>query len=72
MNDKWKMLAIAGLLLSSAAAFAQKDAAKTADPADAPKSADPAAPPPIPPIPPKVPNEEPAPTVTITEKHGER
>lgn len=80
MNIKWKVLAVAGVLLSCPA-FAQKDSSNSADTADTPKSADtadasrnadPAAPPPIPPIPPKVPNEEPMPTVTITEKDGKR
>ncbi len=36
------------------------------------ESSDPAAPPPIPPIPPKVPGEQIEPTVTITEREGER
>jgi len=62
MNIKWKVLLVSGVLLSGAA-FAQKGDTKGTDPA---------APPPIPPIPPKVPNEEPMPTVTITEKKGER
>lgn len=36
------------------------------------ESTDPAAPPPLVPIPPKVPGEELEPTVTITEREGER
>jgi len=36
------------------------------------ESTDPAAPPPIPPIPPKVPGEELEPTVTISEREGQR
>lgn len=62
MKTKHTALAIAGLFFCSLA-MAEKEAAENVDPA---------APPPIPPIPPKVPGEEIEPTVTITEREGER
>lgn len=62
MKSKWMVLALASTLFCGLA-MAQKETEKNADPA---------APPPIPPIPPKVPGEEIEPTVTITEREGER
>ncbi len=62
MKNTWRTLAATSLLFSGLV-FAQQNGSNNADPA---------APPPIPPIPPKVPNEEPMPTVTITERAGER
>ena len=67
MKVTWKVLGM-GLALGLAVAgtlgfnlaLAQQD------------ETDVAAPPPIPPIPPKVPNEELAPSVVITEQEGER
>ena len=53
---------MAGILFCSLS-FAQESNEKTTDPAS---------PPPIPPIPPKVPGEQIEPTVTITEKEGQR
>ena len=62
MKIKWIALTLAGVLFCGLA-WAQEDKAENTDPA---------APPPIPPIPPKVPGEEIEPTVTITEREGER
>jgi hypothetical protein len=62
MKTAWKIPILAGLLFCSLS-FAQ-------DSED--QATDPAAPPPIPPIPPKVPGEQIEPTVTITEKEGQR
>lgn len=52
----------AGMLAVGAVAAQQEGSNET----------DPAAPPPIPPIPPKIVAEEPEPTVTISEREGER
>jgi hypothetical protein len=63
MKITWKVIALglaAAGILSFTLVQAQQD------------GTDVAAPPPIPPIPPKVPNEELAPSVVITEKEGER
>lgn len=62
MKYKWISL-VATTALFCSLAMAQE---KTAD------NTDPAAPPPIPPIPPKVPGEQIEPTVTITEREGQR
>ncbi len=62
MKNKWIVLAAAGALICSLAVAQQETADKV----------DPAAPPPIPPIPPKVPGEEIEPTVTITQREGQR
>jgi hypothetical protein len=62
MKTKWiSRVAVATLFCSLA--MAQEKAAE---------STDPAAPPPIPPIPPKVPGEQIEPSVTITEREGQR
>lgn len=63
MKYKRIILTLAGIMLYSLAVA--QDASK--------ESTDPAAPPPIPPpIPPKVPGEQIEPTVTISEREGER
>ncbi len=62
MRNKWLVLAVTGTLISGLV-MAQKETVNKVDPA---------APPPIPPIPPKVPGEELEPTVTITEREGQR
>lgn len=62
MKFKWVMVVLAGTLLCCPV-FAQQETAEEPDPA---------APPPLVPIPPKVPGEELEPTVTITEREGER
>ncbi len=62
MRKKWLVLAVAGTLISGLV-MAQEETVNKVDPA---------APPPIPPIPPKVPGEELEPTVTITEREGQR
>lgn len=62
MKSKWIKPALAGILFCSLS-FAQEATEETVDPAS---------PPPIPPIPPKVPGEQIEPTVTITEKEGQR
>jgi hypothetical protein len=62
MIYKWIVLIATSMLIGSLA-MAQSETAENTDPA---------APPPIPPIPPKVPGEEIEPTVTITEREGER
>jgi hypothetical protein len=62
MKLKWILLTLAGSLFCGQAMAQDKTS----------ESADPAAPPPIPPIPPKVPGEQIEPTVTITEREGQR
>lgn len=62
MKGKWMTLTLAGILFCGLTMAQEKTTENT----------DPAAPPPIPPIPPKVPGEEIEPTVTITEREGER
>jgi hypothetical protein len=62
MKLKWVILLLASTLICCPA-MAQEEAAENTDPA---------APPPLVPIPPKVPGEELEPTVTITEREGER
>lgn len=62
MKIKWTNLVLVSLMFCSLAMAQEKPS----------ESSDPAAPPPIPPIPPKVPGEQIEPTVTITEREGER
>lgn len=62
MNKAWTKTALAGVLFCSLS-IAQDNEKQAGDPA---------APPPIPPIPPKVPGEQLEPTVTITEREGQR
>jgi len=62
MKHKWITMLASGVLFCGLA-MAQNETAENTDPA---------APPPIPPIPPKVPGEEIEPTVTISEREGQR
>ena len=62
MKIKWKILAVASVLICSLA-MAQQDTAENTEPA---------APPPIPPIPPKVPGEQFELSVVITDREGKR
>jgi len=62
MKHKWITMLACGVLFYGLA-MAQNETAENTDPA---------APPPIPPIPPKVPGEEIEPTVTISEREGQR
>lgn len=62
MKYKWIIMLTAGIFISGLA-MAQTDTGENTDPA---------APPPLVTIPPKVPGEEIEPTVTITEREGQR
>ena len=62
MKFKWVIMLVASTLICCPAVAQQETEENT----------DPAAPPPLVPIPPKVPGEELEPTVTITEREGQR